>query len=386
MASRICEDLNVIELLNCLRSTQDGTPSGPPNAACPELTVRDTWTRLHDAWWAVALQVQKEDAENGRESDPALLDWPAFVKQQIPPTSLKVVLHAIHSDDWARAGAKTQLAGRLLSLSVHFKLGVRTEEPWLLFLHLGHTVPLNIRIARNLNAWMNENGHIETNLLLSAITEQSVRRHNNESPAPPQILNVDVETAMDTLLQRHPRVIVDAATRARQALRGHQDLNDETHSSDEEQSTDSSHARTSASADHVSSVVHGSTVIVSNRRKRNREEEHDVLSGPRSSGTPTPELGRRRSSQGSPLFNLNVSPDFRLSPSIGSSRSRRRRQTAETEPQRSEKRLEALRMLVELGPTVETDGETFVARQTRGLIDSIVHLSHLALEGLQSKE
>ncbi|KAJ3534002.1 hypothetical protein NM208_g7732 [Fusarium decemcellulare] len=348
MASRICEDLNVIELLNCLRSTQDGTPGGPPNPACPELTVRDTWTRLHDAWWAVALQVQKEDAENGRESDPTLLDWPAFVKQQIPPD---VPQSCSPCDPFRRLGSR------------------RCEDPtcWpapelISSLQTGCADRGTVALVSSL-------GSHGTTQHTNPITEQSVRRHNNESPAPPQILNVDVETAMDTLLQRHPRVIVDAATRARQALRGHQDLNDETPSSDEEQSTDSSHARTSASADHVSSVVHGSTVIVSNRRKRNREEEHDVLSGPRSSGAPTPELGRRRSSQGSPLFNLDKTTP-----------------NAETEPQRSEKRLEALRMLVELGPTVETDGETFVARQTRGLIDSIVHLSHLALEGLQSKE
>ncbi|KAJ4322858.1 hypothetical protein N0V84_004622 [Fusarium piperis] len=204
MASRILQDAGILELLNCLRSSNSSDSNeqdeSSPNANCPEQVIRDTWNRL------LAIRVQGDEEANGRASDNvSLLDWPTFIRQQIPVTSLKVILHAIHSDDWARAATKSQLTGRLLTLSVRFALGTRVQEPWLLFLYLGQTVPLSVRLVKKLNAWLTANEHIDTSLVLPTITEQAIRRHGRQSPSPYAVFEIDVDRAIQYLDQHHPR-------------------------------------------------------------------------------------------------------------------------------------------------------------------------------------
>jgi hypothetical protein len=53
MSSRILQDAGILELLNCLRSSNASDSNeqdeASPNANCPEQVIRDTWNRLRDA-------------------------------------------------------------------------------------------------------------------------------------------------------------------------------------------------------------------------------------------------------------------------------------------------------------------------------------------------
>ncbi|KAJ4171496.1 hypothetical protein NW754_013264 [Fusarium falciforme] len=53
MSSRILQDAGILELLNCLRSSNASNSNEQDeaslNANCPEQVIRDTWNRLRDA-------------------------------------------------------------------------------------------------------------------------------------------------------------------------------------------------------------------------------------------------------------------------------------------------------------------------------------------------
>ncbi|KAF5021622.1 hypothetical protein F66182_6322 [Fusarium sp. NRRL 66182] len=376
MASRILQDSGILELLNCLRSTSsasDASPDDPeasPNAECPE-------------------QV-KEEQDNGRSPDDiSLLDWPAFIRQQIPVTSLKVILHAIHSDDWARAGTKTQLTGRLLTLFVRFGLGTRVEEPWMLFLYLGQTVPFTIRLVKSLNAWMTENGHVDPLIVPLVITTQAINRHGRENLVPYQIVDVDIERAMQHLAQQYPRPSPPAVARTSSRLGG-SSLSPQL----EQRSNTGVRVVPSGSPVPISPRIeainteHGQVNRASNRRKRPRQVYRES-----SAGSTTPEAGRRAAEPApftSPLTELRLSslnrlvspsPNARLSGGIMFNQVNGQASPYDHDGTlRLRARLEALRAVIELGPATEVDADSPLARQTRGLLDSITRLAELAFD------
>ncbi|KAM0546250.1 hypothetical protein ACHAPJ_010933 [Fusarium lateritium] len=386
MASRIVEDSGILELLNCLRSSNsnDANPDNPesqPNADCPE-------------------QV-KEEEDNGRPShDITLLDWPAFVRQQIPLTSLKVILHAIHSDDWARAGQKSQLAGRLLTLFVRFGLGTRIEEPWLLFLYIGHTVPFTIRLIKTLNTWMSENEHIDYNIVPLAITTQAITRHGRQNPSPYQILDIDVERAMQHLTQHNARPLPDLESRASSQIRSRE-------GSRRSPSVASEQSRRPGNADQLEQrsnsspriMPSGSLVAISpNVRvidleneqgsRASRKRSHKQFRERSQSSVATPEIGRRTTHATpftSPLPELRLplnrlvsaSPNANFSGSLGFN------PTSPLDDEgtlRLRSRLNALQAVIELGPATEVDVDSPLAHQTRGLLDAINHLAQVAFD------
>ncbi|KAJ4251417.1 hypothetical protein NW762_011399 [Fusarium torreyae] len=387
MASRIVEDSGILELLNCLRSSNSNDPESQPNADCPEQV------------WVVATRVQKEEEDNGRPPhDITLLDWPAFVRQQIPLTSLKVILHAIHSDDWARAGQKAQLAGRLLTLFVRFGLGTRIEEPWLLFLYIGHTVPFTIRLIKALNTWMSENEHIDYNTVPLAITTQAISRHGRQNPSPYQILDIDVERAMQHLTQHNARPLPDIESRASSQIRSRD-------GSRRSPSVASEQSRRPGNADQLEQrsnsspriMPSGSLVAISpNPRvieneqgsRASRKRSHEQFREQSQSSVATPEIGRRTTHATpftSPLPQLRLplnrlvsaSPNANFSGSMGFD------QTSPIQDEgtlRLKSRLNALRAVIELGPANEVDVDSPLARQTRGLLDSINHLAQVAFD------
>ncbi|KAF4461005.1 hypothetical protein FALBO_12200 [Fusarium albosuccineum] len=378
MASRIVEDSGILELLNCLRSRNTSDSGTTPNPNSPEHVV------------------QKEEEDNGRSPDDiSLLDWPSFVRQQIPDTSLRVILHAIHSDDWTRATTKVQLTTRLVTLFTRFGLGTKIQEPWLLFLYLGQTVPFGLRLVKALNAWISENDHIESTLVLSAITKHAIDRHGRQHPMPYIILGVDVERAMQYLSQQHPRPA--AVTSSRIALRSQDarvtlshlmDVEGERRGSIDrlEQTSNNSAASVSRSLRPGSAGTgfedDQSQSIVSSRRKRPRQDYRE--SSARTSATP--EIGRH-GSRGTPFTSPPVAPDISLSQLVSpdvnlSGRSAGRRASPEDGLRRLEKRLDALQAVIELGPATEVNANSPLARQTRGLLDSIAHLSRLALDSI----
>ncbi|KAM5349620.1 hypothetical protein ACJ41O_006125 [Fusarium nematophilum] len=352
------------------------------------------------------MRVQKEEEDGGRaEDDNSLLDWPAFVRRHIPPTSLKVILHAVHADDWARANAKSQLTGRLLTLYVRFGLGARFEEPWLLFLYLGEKAPLNIRLVKTLNAWISANEHIEPTFIPAAITEQAILRHGRNDMSSYTIFDVDVERAMRALDQEHPPLdprlgTVSAASLASRAAPASRQMHengaderdpDRNAVHPEQQSiavaNNSQRGRRGArvaSADGVDNPqANTPPPATMNRRKRPRRDDRSSSV----SSAATPEVGRR-TAQGTPVTSPLPVPDVTLSSLVspnpffpggphgpgGASRS------DGGGVRILETRLEALRTVVALGPACEIDVESPLARQTRGLLDSIGHLSRLALD------
>ncbi|KAL6365811.1 hypothetical protein LRP88_00388 [Fusarium phalaenopsidis] len=376
MSSRILQDAGILELLNCLRSSNASDSNeqdeASPNANCPEQVI-----------------LQRDEEANGRASDDvSLLDWPIFIRQQIPLTSLKVILHAIHSDDWARAATKSQLTGRLLTLSVRFGLGTRVQEPWLLFLYLGQTVPLSLRLVKKLNAWLTANEHIDTNLVLPAITEQSIRRHGRQTQSPYAVFEVDVDRAIQYLDQHHPRSSASVST----PTSSHHQTNRTTPErnetrSDPNGSVDGNVARSGQR------VLRPRTF--SQRDDTEEQDEHEANSRRRvrrlprdssESSTATPEAGRRATQGTSIMTPLGV-PDISLgrveSPLMNFSGGHRGRQSADSTGNVGspglEARLNALRTLIQFGPAREITGSDPMAHQTRGLFDSITHLSQLAL-------
>ncbi|KAF4969808.1 hypothetical protein FSARC_3033 [Fusarium sarcochroum] len=386
MASRILQDSGILELLNCLRSSNssDANPEDAeshPNADCPE-------------------QV-KEEEDNGRPShDITLLDWPAFARQQIPLTSLKVILHAIHSDDWARATTKSQLTGRLLTLFVRFGLGTRIEEPWLLFLYIGQTVPFNIRLIKTLNTWMTESGHIDYTIVPFAITTQAINRHGRQNPSPYQILDVDIERAIQYLTQQIPRPPPDPEREASSQLRSRASSRYSPSAASEQSQRfgnanqleqrlntpiriSGSVAALSPSV-RVTDVDNGSGNRASNGRKRPYQDHRERSQ----SSVATPEIGRRTTHAtpfASPLAQLPLplnrlvssSPNANFSGSLGFD------QTSPSYHEgtlRLKSRLDALQAVIELGPAVEVDVDSPLARQTRGLLDSITHLAQVAFD------
>ncbi|KAJ3531533.1 hypothetical protein NM208_g8836 [Fusarium decemcellulare] len=329
-------------LLHLLAELPSTSPSLSPNSPLQSPSWRLELSRIRGSWSSStasdpgtpAIQgrpptptppehvVQREEEDNGRSPDDiSLLDWPSFVRQQIPDTSLRVILHAVHSDDWARATTKVQLTTRLVTLFTRFGLGTKIQEPWLLFLYLGQTVPFGLRLVKALNAWISENDHIESALVLSTITKHAIDRHGRQHPMPYIILGVDVERAMQHLSQQHPRPA--AVTSSRIALRSQDarvtlshliDVEDESRGSVDrlEQTSNNSAASVSRSL-RPSSAGTGfednqSQSVVSNRRKRPRQDYRE--SSARTSATP--EIGRR-GSQGTPFTSPPVVPDISLS-------------------------------------------------------------------------
>ncbi|RSL58404.1 hypothetical protein CEP54_007819 [Fusarium duplospermum] len=375
MASRILQDAGILELLNCLRSSNASDPNeqdeAPPNANCPEQVIRDTWNRLRDAY---------------------LLDWPKFIRQQIPETSLKVILHAIHSDDWARAATKSQLTGRLLTLSVRFGLGTRIQEPWLLFLYLGQTVPLSLRLIKKLNAWLSAKEHINATLVLPAITEQAIRRHGRQNQSPYTVFEIDVDRAIQYLDQHHPRpsAVASTPTSSRHQANGTTPEIAEARS-DPNGSIEGNDAR------------NGQRILrprtVSQRDDTEEQDEHEANSRRRvrrdyrestESSVATPEAGRR-ATQGTSIMTPLGAPDISLgrieTPSMnfsGGPRGRRSTGGASNIGRpRLDTRLNALRAMIQLGPATEINDSNPMARQARGLFDSITQLSQLAVEAFE---
>ncbi|UPK95437.1 hypothetical protein LCI18_006372 [Fusarium solani-melongenae] len=375
MSSRILQDAGILELLNCLRSSNASDSNeqdeAPPNANCPE---------------------QRDEEANGRASDDvSLLDWPTFIRQQIPLTSLKVILHAIHSDDWARAATKSQLTGRLLTLSVRFGLGTRVQEPWLLFLYLGQTVPLSLRIVKKLNAWLTANEHIDTNLVLPAITEQSIRRHGRQTQSPYAVFEVDVDRAIQYLDQHHPRSSASVSASVSTPTSSHHQTNGTTPERNEARS-DPNNSVDGNVARNGQRVLRPRTF--SQRDDTEEQDEHEANSRMRvrrlprdssESSAATPEAGRRATHGTSIMTPLGV-PDISLrrveSPlmfSLGHSGRQSTDSAGNIGPPGLEARLNALRTLIQFGPAIEITGSDPMAHQTRGLFDSITHLSQLAL-------
>ncbi|RSM02383.1 hypothetical protein CEP52_007993 [Fusarium oligoseptatum] len=378
MASQILQDAGILELLNYLRSSNPSDSNeqdeASPNANCPE---------------------QRDEEANGRASDDvSLLDWPTFIRQQIPVTSLKVILHAIHSDDWARAATKSQLTGRLLTLSVRFGLGTRVQEPWLLFLYLDQTVPLSLRLVKKLNAWLTANEHINATLVLPAITEQAIRRHGHQNQSPYAVSEIDVDRAIQYLGQHNPRssTNVSTPTTSRDQVNGTTPEITEVRS-DPNGSIEGNDAR------------NGQRILrprtFSQRDDNEEPDEHEAnYRGVRrnyrestESSVATPEAGRR-ATQGTSIMTPLGAPDVSLGRVESASMSfsgdpRGRRSTSSASNigrPRLDTRLNALRAMIQLGPATEINEDDPMARQARGLFDSITQLSQLAVEAFEQLE